>query len=78
MKVLQNVMVNPLNPQFYQIKLASKTMQQTILEFNSAIEYLKKAGWAIESEFMVLAKELLDLDKLKIAVAALEEELGEL
>ena len=51
-KIITNVMTNPLSPQYQKINITSKTLQNHILRFNSALNYLKHLNWKVEGGFL--------------------------
>lgn len=69
-KINMNVLSNPLNQQYYQIKLQSKTLQQVILAHKPAADFMDLAGWKRQGEFYQLMES--DMEKIRKAVEQLQ------
>ncbi|CAD8125993.1 unnamed protein product [Paramecium sonneborni] len=53
-KIISNVVMNPLSLEKQKINISSKTLQNNILKYPSALNYLKNLGWNIEAEYLLV------------------------
>ncbi|CAD8076155.1 unnamed protein product [Paramecium primaurelia] len=51
-KIISNVIMNPLSLDKQKINISSKTLQNNILKYPSALNYLKNLGWKIGGEYL--------------------------
>ncbi|CAD8152674.1 unnamed protein product [Paramecium octaurelia] len=53
-KIISNVVMNPLSLDKQRINISSKTLQNNILKYQSALNYLANLGWKLEAEFLLV------------------------
>ncbi|CAK66203.1 unnamed protein product (macronuclear) [Paramecium tetraurelia] len=70
-KIISNVIMSPLSQDKQKINICSKTLQNNILKYPSALNYLSKLGWKIEAEFLLVEYKMDNQNDWKEAVEEL-------
>ena len=70
-KIVTNILSQSLEPKFRKLPKKSQSLQEKVLKFGPAVEFLKVSGFADQHDCMMMA----DFDRLKLEQAnkALEE-----